>query len=146
MIATNQAVNFTLYQELKMLLQSFQDIKELPSWQHLLAGGISGAIAPCINAPIDILKTRVQRQATTTSGSGFSLIRKVASSVYKSEGLLGFYSGLTPRLLRIAPGQAITFMVYEKIQKFIEIYSPQYPSFVTIGAVEEVSTSDGKLE
>ena len=119
----------------------------MPSWQHLLAGGISGAIAPCVNAPIDIVKTRIQRQITPTGGSGFSQIRLVVSSVYRSEGLMGFYSGLTPRLFRIAPGQAITFMIYEKIQKFIENYSLRYSSsFVTMVAAEEASAVEGKLE
>jgi hypothetical protein len=38
-IATNQAVNFTVYQELKKLALSMQETEELSSWQHLLLGG-----------------------------------------------------------------------------------------------------------
>ncbi|CAG8739853.1 11250_t:CDS:2, partial [Racocetra fulgida] len=45
--ATNQAVNFTVYQEMKQHMKKFQGTKdgqELPTYQHLLMGGISGAM------------------------------------------------------------------------------------------------------
>jgi len=35
--------------------------------------------------------------------------------IYKEEGLFALWKGITPRLLRIMPGQAITFMTYEAI-------------------------------
>jgi solute carrier family 25 citrate transporter 1 len=117
--ATNQAVNFTLYQEIKKLLCQLQQTDQLPSYQHLLAGGVSGAIAPLCNAPIDTIKTRIQKQISVPGESGFERIRKCASNIIKNEGFLAFYNGLTPRLLRIAPGQAITFMIYEKISSFL---------------------------
>ena len=120
-LATNQAVNFTVYGEFKRFLQEYQHMQELPPWQHLLAGGISGALAPIANAPIDTLKTRIQRQITTTnSETGFRAIYTCAKKIIQQEGFLAFYNGLTPRLLRIAPGQAITFMTYEKISSFIK--------------------------
>ena len=49
--ATNQAVNFTVYQEMKKRmrkLQGTQDGQVLPTYQHLLMGGISGAMGKCI--------------------------------------------------------------------------------------------------
>ncbi len=33
--------------------------------------------------------------------------------IAKDEGVMALYKGITPRLLRIVPGQAITFMTYE---------------------------------
>lgn len=117
--ATNQAVNFTLYQEFKKILLRVQDVEQLPSYQHLLAGGVSGAIAPFCNAPIDTIKTRIQKQIAIPGESGFTRIKNCAMNIIRNEGFGAFYNGLTPRLLRIAPGQAITFMVYEKISKFL---------------------------
>lgn len=38
------------------------------------------------------------------------------------EGPRAFYKGLTPRLLRVAPGQAVTFMVYEKVKSWLDIF------------------------
>lgn len=52
-------VNFTAYQELKKLAAKLQhDVEELPSYQHMLIGLISGAMGPFSNAPIDTIKTR----------------------------------------------------------------------------------------
>ncbi|KAH0588670.1 hypothetical protein H2248_004482 [Termitomyces sp. 'cryptogamus'] len=57
--ATNQGANFTAYQELKKLAHRLQpDLAELPSYQHMFIGLISGAMGPFSNAPIDTIKTR----------------------------------------------------------------------------------------
>ncbi|KAJ2964523.1 hypothetical protein NUW54_g14238 [Trametes sanguinea] len=57
--ATNQGANFTAYQELKKLAHRWQpDREELPSWQHMAIGLVSGAMGPFSNAPIDTIKTR----------------------------------------------------------------------------------------
>jgi len=57
--ATNQGANFTAYQEIKKLCHSMQpDLIELPSYQHMIIGLISGAMGPFSNAPIDTIKTR----------------------------------------------------------------------------------------
>ena len=45
--ATNQAANFTAYQELKQLAQRVQNTKELPSYETAVIGLISGALGPC---------------------------------------------------------------------------------------------------
>ena len=31
-----------------------------------------------------------------------------------------FYKGITPRVMRVAPGQAVTFTVYESIKQWLE--------------------------
>lgn len=54
--ATNQAVNFTAYTYMKNYAQSLQPgLKELPSYQHLVLGLVSGAMGPLSNAPIDTI-------------------------------------------------------------------------------------------
>ena len=39
------------------------------------------------------------------------------SLIAKEEGVKALWKGLTPRLMRIMPGQAITFMTYEWVSK-----------------------------
>lgn len=52
-----QGVNFTAYQEFKKAMLKFQpqfaEKGELPSYQTLVLGLVSGAMGPCSNAPID---------------------------------------------------------------------------------------------
>lgn len=116
--STNQAANFTVYQYLKEVLAEFQpDLKVLPWYQHLLAGFVSGACGPLFNAPIDTIKTRIQKNRSTEKG--WTRFVNVTKAIATNEGYLAFYKGLTPRVLRVAPGQAITFMV---ISRFIILY------------------------
>ena len=122
-----------MYQWFKDILLRYQELDHLPSYQHLIAGGVSGAFGPMSNAPLDTIKTRVQRSPTVPGESGWTRFRNVTMTIYREEGFFAFYKGiklstysyytfllynihhrwnsnkgLTPRLLRVAPGQAIT--------------------------------------
>ncbi|PLW22066.1 hypothetical protein PCASD_10783 [Puccinia coronata f. sp. avenae] len=121
--ATNQAANFTAYTELKALCQRLQpEIQgnELPSYQTLVLGLISGAVGPFTNAPIDTIKTRIQKSTATLGETAWTRLRVVASEMFVQEGPKAFYKGITPRVMRVAPGQAVVFTVYEKVKGLIE--------------------------
>ncbi|KAL0632579.1 Mitochondrial succinate-fumarate transporter [Maublancomyces gigas] len=119
--ATNQAVNFTAYTYMKNYAQSLQPgLKELPSYQHLVLGLVSGAMGPLSNAPIDTIKTRLQRSTAIPGESALTRIIAISKDMFKHEGFRAFYQGITPRIMRVAPGQAVTFMVYEFIRGHIE--------------------------
>ena len=40
--------------------------------------------------------------------------------MWKTEGVQSFYKGITPRVLRFAPGEAIVFAAYERARSIIE--------------------------
>ncbi|KNC99324.1 uncharacterized protein SPPG_05572 [Spizellomyces punctatus DAOM BR117] len=117
--ATNQAANFTVYQFLRKHLHDLQPQHgdTLPAYQHLVMGFISGACGPLFNAPIDTIKTRIQK--APSEDKGWVRFVKVTKGIAQNEGYAAFYKGLTPRVLRVAPGQAITFMVYERVYKWM---------------------------
>ncbi|KAK0450993.1 probable succinate/fumarate mitochondrial transporter [Armillaria ostoyae] len=123
--ATNQGANFTVYQELKKAVQQWQpDLPELPSYQHMIIGLISGAAGPMSNAPIDTIKTRLQKSTAVPGQSAFRRIYGIAEDMWRAEGVRSFYKGITPRILRVAPGQAIVFAVYERVSSVIERINP----------------------
>lgn len=118
---TNQAANFTAYTELKKLLQEWQpQYNELPSYQTMCIGLISGAMGPFSNAPIDTIKTRLQRTPSEPGQSAISRIVAISRDMFKQEGARAFYKGITPRVMRVAPGQAVTFTVYEYMREKLE--------------------------
>lgn len=45
--------------------------------------------------------------------------------MWKHEGVSSFYKGITPRVLRVAPGQAIVFAVYERVSGLMESVKPK---------------------
>jgi len=119
---TNQAANFTAYTELKDRLQQTQadPSAQLPGWQTSLIGLVSGAVGPFSNAPIDTIKTRLQKTPAELGQSALSRITAIASQMWKQEGIRAFWMGITPRVMRVAPGQAVTFTVYEYLKDKLE--------------------------
>jgi solute carrier family 25 citrate transporter 1 len=119
---TNQAANFTAYTELKEILQQRQEDKSapLPSWQTSIIGLISGAVGPFSNAPIDTIKTRLQRTPAEPGQTAMGRIVMIANHMWKQEGIRAFWMGITPRVMRVAPGQAVTFAVYEYLKRILE--------------------------
>lgn len=120
---TNQAVNFTAYSYFKETLKSLQPQfadTNLPSWQTTFIGLVSGAMGPLSNAPIDTIKTRLQRSPAEPGTSAWKRITVIAGEMFKQEGVHAFYKGIVPRIMRVAPGQAVTFTVYEFIKERLE--------------------------
>ncbi|KAJ4399201.1 Mitochondrial succinate-fumarate transporter [Neurospora sp. IMI 360204] len=134
---SNQAVNFTAYSYFKKWLYEFQPEyvgQNLPSYQTTLIGLVSGAMGPLSNAPIDTIKTRLQKSVAQPGESAIQRITKIAGEMFKQEGFHAFYKGITPRIMRVAPGQAVTFTVYEYLKEKIERPGP---AALTGGRYEE---------
>ncbi|KAL7425088.1 Mitochondrial succinate-fumarate transporter [Cryptotrichosporon argae] len=128
--ATNQAVNFTAYQQFKKWALQAQPAYaasgELPSWQTMLMGLVSGAMGPFSNAPIDTIKTRIQKASKQPGETAVSRLVAVTTDMFRNEGAAAFYKGITPRVLRVAPGQAIVFTVYERVKSWIDAAKGAY--------------------
>lgn len=93
---------------------------------HLTASFIAGMITAIAINPMDVARTRVMNemiaanngpQVTTTYTSSFQTYK----IVFYSEGIGGFYKGLTPSWLRLGPHTVITFLVFEKLRSLIGI-------------------------
>lgn len=119
----NQAVNFTAYNLIKTKVMEAQGTTELASWQSLMIGGLSGGMGPLVNNPLDVLKTRLQKQVVVPGKTPkYTGLFQGCAIIAKEEGVLALWKGITPRLLRIMPGQAITFMTYEAVSKQMNHY------------------------
>lgn len=73
---TNQAANFTAYSELRAFLQKYHGTNDLPSYETSLIGLMSGAVGPFTNAPIDTIKTRLQK---TPAEPGVSALKRISN-------------------------------------------------------------------
>lgn len=77
-------------------------------------------MGPLSNAPIDTIKTRLQRNPAVPGQSALQRVVLLGRETWKQEGVKAFYKGITPRIMRVAPGQAVTFAVYEQIKSLME--------------------------
>ncbi|KAI8952417.1 mitochondrial carrier [Xylaria longipes] len=123
---SNQAVNFTAYTYFKetLLRRQPDNNPALPSWQTTLIGLVSGAMGPLSNAPIDTIKTRLQKTPAEPGVTALKRITQIAGDMFRQEGFHAFYKGITPRIMRVAPGQAVTFTVYEYLKDKLEKSGP----------------------
>jgi len=85
---SNQAVNFTAYSYLKEWLKKVQPQyaaqgQMLPSWQTTIIGLVSGAMGPLSNAPIDTIKTRLQKTPAEPGVSAWRRITTIAGDMFK---------------------------------------------------------------
>lgn len=112
----NQAVNFTMYNIFKKKVLEMQKKTDLDPYQSLVLGGVSGGFGPMANNPLDVVKTRMQKQVVKPGiEPKYNGIVQSVTLIAKEEGTLSLWKGITPRLMRIVPGQAITFMIYEAV-------------------------------
>src|ERR1700753_2430436 len=112
--------NFTAYSYLRTQLSIYHKNDPIPAWQTSVIGLISGAMGPFSNAPIDTIKTRLQKAVAKPGETAISRIVNIASEMWKQEGVRSFYKGIKPRVMRVAPGQAVTFTVYEYLRNLLE--------------------------
>lgn len=73
------------------------------------AGASAGAVAATITTPLDVIKTQQQLADSHSSQSAFS----VFTNIIRRDGPRALFSGLVPRLMKVAPSCAILIASYE---------------------------------
>jgi solute carrier family 25 citrate transporter 1 len=133
---SNVAVNFTAFDWGKRWVLEWKrsnlerdpgvmlaaDIR-LDQWQTLLVGGLAGGVGPLVNNPLDVVKTRMQKQVVHPGQEPkYNGLLRSCVIIAKEEGTRALWKGITPRLMRLMPGQAITFTTYEAVTERIVRY------------------------
>jgi solute carrier family 25 citrate transporter 1 len=121
--AANSATRFGSYTFLKQLAQSYTAPGEkLGTISTFGIGGIAGLITVYVTQPLDTIKTRMQSiEAKKTYRNSFHC----ASMIFKNEGILTFWSGALPRLVRLMLSGGIVFTMYEKSIEFMDKLDPE---------------------
>ena len=91
---------------------------------HMLSGAGAGAIASVVTNPLDVAKTLLNtrsqlKQPSSSSGSGTGSTQRLSgmvsamATIYRTNGVKGYYKGVTARVLYQMPSTAICWSVYE---------------------------------
>lgn len=102
----------------------------MSDFEHLLkqaamqigAGGSAGFVEVCIMHPLDLVKTRLQLQATRPVLVGpdphyYTGILDCMRKMHKYEGFTSFWKGILPPILAETPKRAVKFATFEQYKK-----------------------------
>uniref|UniRef100_A0A674CUX9 Solute carrier family 25 member 12 n=1 Tax=Salmo trutta TaxID=8032 RepID=A0A674CUX9_SALTR len=95
-------------------------------------GALAGATGATAVYPIDLVKTRMQNQRSTSSFVGELMYKNsfdCAKKVLRYEGFFGFYRGLVPQLIGVAPEKAIKLTTYDFITLLLLVHCDMYHLF-----------------
>ena len=105
------ALQFVLYEELKQ--HSFVNSLTMNT---IIATVLSKSFATVLTSPIEVVKVRL-RSSRIPVGEN---IRGICRDIYRKERLRGFYKGVGTALIRILPGQCLTFVTFETVKRWID--------------------------
>jgi len=90
------------------------------------AGGSAGFVEVCIMHPLDVVKTRLQLQASLQANSPhhYSGIMDCLVKMRQHEGLFAFWKGILPPILAETPKRAVKFVSFEQYKRFFLFGSP----------------------
>jgi hypothetical protein len=91
-----------------------------------LVTGFFGAIfATCINAPLDVVKSRIQSQMSSLGPNDPPLkyrnTLQTLHTIYHDEGLSACYKGFRPKAIRMGLGGAVAMFTFEVVSKLLVI-------------------------
>ncbi|KAF7730588.1 hypothetical protein EC973_001970 [Apophysomyces ossiformis] len=80
---------------------------------NLGSGVVAGAAATCMTQPFDMLKTRMQLKPNL-----YKYLIQAAQKVFREEGIMGFFDGISVRLIRKPLNSAISWAIYEEVVRW----------------------------
>lgn len=124
---TESTLQWVMYEQMKKFLARREAAKLAdPNYVHSIwddveqwggrvgSAGMAKLIAAAMTYPHEVVRTRLRQAPTVPVGGGkvqmkYTGLVQCFKTVWKEEGMLGLYGGLTPHLLRVVPSAAIMF-------------------------------------
>ena len=96
--------------------QNFKNRDDILS-NSLIAGGLSGIISQSIMYPGDTIKRHLQLNGFEKKE--YTSLRNCIYTIYKKEGISGFYKGIKVNSIKSIPEIALKFTIYEQIKNLV---------------------------
>ncbi|KAG1044718.1 hypothetical protein G6F43_011418 [Rhizopus delemar] len=104
------------YEGFKSWANDYADSHQKPIANALVnlgSGVAAGMAATCTTQPFDMLKTRMQLKPVI-----YKNLLQSAKKVYLEEGIMGFFDGISVRLIRKPLNSAISWTIYEEVNHY----------------------------
>jgi len=111
-IVPYSAINFMSFEQYKKLLK----VEEpgTPGYKRFIAGSLAGSTGQLCTYPLD----RARAVMAVTPGKEYRNLAVVFCNIYREEGFLALYRGLTPTLLGVIPYAGTSFFTYETLKGY----------------------------
>ncbi|KAI0476412.1 mitochondrial carrier [Xylariaceae sp. FL0804] len=128
---TESTLQWMMYEELKSQLRRRQRRVELSGrdktwWDHtvdwtgnFMGAGAAKGVAAVLTYPHEVARTRLRQAPMADGRPKYTGLVQCFKLVWKEEGMIGLYGGLTPHLMRTIPSAAIMFGMYEAILRLL---------------------------
>ena len=123
-IVREAALNFFRLGMFEPVLHFYhQEDTPAPLWKKIAAGVTTGSTAALICNPLDLMKTRMQAQASGKNATvgyqhKFAGVLDGFSTAVREDGVLGLWKGVSPSLLRLALGSSAQLASYSHIKEY----------------------------
>ena len=87
---------------------------------RLIGGAFAGLFSVSITYPTDLIRRRLQLQGFDKTVPQYNGILDACNKIFKTEGIPGFYRGLTATWLKTGPAVAIQFWTIGKLNKLLK--------------------------
>ncbi|XP_070521751.1 mitochondrial glutathione transporter SLC25A40 isoform X2 [Cardiocondyla obscurior] len=120
------AIYWFNYESIKRLYSSYGSQQTFTF--NLTAGAIAGSIAAVFTIPFDVVKTHRQiemgeKEIYSDKPVRTSTTWSTIQRIYQQNGFKGLFTGLTPRLVKVAPACAIMIATFEHGKRFFQTYN-----------------------
>ncbi|XP_033243910.1 mitochondrial 2-oxoglutarate/malate carrier protein-like [Drosophila miranda] len=116
-----------------VVIYGVEEKKTIPNYMKYVIGGTAGMLGTCIVQPLDLVKTRMQISGASGKRefkNSFDCIAKV----FKAEGILAFYNGLSAGLMRQATYTTARMGFYQmEVEAYRNSYNQAPPVFASMG-------------
>ncbi|XP_048004094.1 probable mitochondrial glutathione transporter SLC25A40 isoform X1 [Leguminivora glycinivorella] len=99
---------------------------------NFFCGSVAGSLAAFITLPFDVVKTHQQIElgekeiySDIKHRQRASNMQDIAKNIYRNHGIKGLFTGLLPRIFKVAPACAIMIATFEYGKQFFQTYNTQ---------------------
>jgi solute carrier family 25 folate transporter 32 len=111
------ALQFMSYEYMKQ----HHPVQNQSTLEYITMACISKTFATVCTYPYQVLKSRMQTQEKYLLQE-YGSVSSTVQTIYKNEGLKGYYKGMGVNIIRVLPGTCITFAVYEALTSYFQSF------------------------
>ncbi|CCF55970.1 hypothetical protein KAFR_0A05350 [Kazachstania africana CBS 2517] len=115
LLTINPSITYTAYQKLKTFFYPKQSNNLLQPGQNFLLGVLAKAISTVLTQPLIVTKATLQGNTEVVLEN----IPQVLVNLYRTEGVVGFWKGLLPQLIKGILVQGLLFSFKDELSKLV---------------------------